>query len=648
VFDVTGNSIESIDANGNLMVTTFDGDNRSIAVKDAAGKTSKTGYDAAGNTVQTVDQNGNLTQYQFNKDNKQIGLIDPNGHQQSAAFDKNQNQLATYDGNQNGTFTGVNADNQQTGSGLATGASTGNAYNALGMAIQITDPDGNATRYLYDQAGNLIASIDPLGHSRFSAYDADNQVTKTVDRDGRSILYAYCPCGLLDGETWIAADGVTQTNVLSFNDDSADNLTSVSNNYGSYTLTYDSANRVLTQLDPFGLTLTFGYDANGNTTSVQDPLGGTLSSVYDVDNRLSSRRFSDTSSHQLRLDLSYTPISLIATETRYSDTGGTNKVGSTTNSYDPAGNVSQIQHFTGTGSSLINLQYSFDKGNRLSSETDTFNGTPTTTNYGYDTSNQLTSAGSSNYSFDANGNRTMTGYQTGTGNMLLSDGTWNYTFDNEGNVIQRVGISNNLKWIYAYDNVNHLIQATVYTFSGGIWSLSQQVTYQYDVFGNRVEEDVYTASNNTTTVTKFGYDVASDLSESRGTTTGAANSWVDLNSSNLLVMRHFFLDALDTLVARLDSSGNVAWYLADNLGSVRGLMNNSSSLIDQITFDAWGNISSESNSSNGDRYKFDGGEYSMVTGLLHFGARYYDAANGRWTSQDPIGSKAGDPDLIDM
>jgi hypothetical protein len=43
----------------------------------------------------------------------------------------------------------------------------------------------------------------------------------------------------------------------------------------------------------------------------------------------------------------------------------------------------------------------------------------------------------------------MSGYQTGIGNMLLSDGTWNYIFDDEGNVVQKVGITNNLKWIYA-------------------------------------------------------------------------------------------------------------------------------------------------------------------------------------------------------
>jgi RHS repeat-associated protein len=645
VFDAVGNAIEGIDANGNPVTATFDGDNRTTSVKDAAGNTGKAGYDGAGNVVQAIDQNGKITQYQYNKDNEQIALIDGNGHQQSAAFDKNQNQLATYDGNQNGTFSGVNADNQQTGSGLATGATMGHTYNALGAGIQVTDPDGNPTRYLYDQAGNLVASIDPLGHASYNAYNADNQVSKTVDRNGRAILYTYCPCGLLDGETWIAADGVTQTNVLTWNDDSADNLTSVSNSYGSYTLTYDSANRVLTQLDPFGVTLTLGYDANGNTTNVHDSLGGTLSSVYDLDNRLTSRRFSDTSSHQLRIDLTYMAISLVATETRYSDTGGTNKVGSTTNSYDAARNITHIQHLTGSGGSLINLQYSYDNGNRLSSETDTINGTPTTTNYGYDTSNQLTSAGSNNYSYDANGNRTMTGYQTGTGNTLLSDGTWNYSFDNEGNVAQQIGISNNLKWIYAFDNENHLTQATQYSYSGGSWALSQQLTYQYDIFGNRVEEDVYIASNNTTTVTKFGYVIAAEVRIPRGVANGTANNWADLNNSNQLVTRHLFLEGLDSIFARMDSSGTVTWYLSDHLGSIRGLMNNSSSLIDQITYDASGNISNESSPSDGDRYKFTGREWDAQLGQYYYRARYYSPSTGRFMNQDPIGFAGKDTDL---
>src|SRR5262249_9199318 len=53
----------------------------------------------------------------------------------------------------------------------------------------------------------------------------------------------------------------------------------------------------------------------------------------------------------------------------------------------------------------------------------------------------------------------------------------------------------------------------------------------------------------------------------------------------------------------------------------------------------------ESNASYGDEFKYDAGRYDAGTGLALFGLRYYDAATGRWTSQDPLGFAAGDGNL---
>src|SRR6266849_4624191 len=64
VFDVMSNTLESIDANGHITVSTLDGDDRPIAFKDPAGNISKAAFDPAGNTVQSTDPNGKLTQYQ--------------------------------------------------------------------------------------------------------------------------------------------------------------------------------------------------------------------------------------------------------------------------------------------------------------------------------------------------------------------------------------------------------------------------------------------------------------------------------------------------------------------------------------------------------------------------------------------------------
>ena len=118
-------------------------------------------------------------------------------------------------------------------------------------------------------------------------------------------------------------------------------------------------------------------------------------------------------------------------------------------------------------------------------------------------------------------------------------------------------------------------------------TLIQSATFKYDVFGNRVEEDDYKASTQVTTVTKFAYDAA-------------GNIWADLNSSNQLVDRRLFVDVNGQTqpFVRIDASGNVSWYLTDRLGSVRLITDNSAAVIDQIDYDAWGNITNETNAAS--------------------------------------------------
>jgi RHS repeat-associated protein len=125
---------------------------------------------------------------------------------------------------------------------------------------------------------------------------------------------------------------------------------------------------------------------------------------------------------------------------------------------------------------------------------------------------------------------------------------------------------------------------------------------------------------------------------------GTSATWADLNSSNAVQTRRMSLDAVDTVFARMGSDGSEAWYLADHLGSERGLMDNTGTLRDSINYDAFGNAT-ESNPSYGDRFKWTGQEFDSSTKLQLNGMRYYDPATGRWTSQDPLGFGGGDPNL---
>ena len=92
----------------------------------------------------------------------------------------------------------------------------------------------------------------------------------------------------------------------------------------------------------------------------------------------------------------------------------------------------------------------------------------------------------------------------------------------------------------------------------------------------------------------------------------------ELTRSNQLQMRRLYGDAVDQLFARENSSGTLAWYLTDRLGSVRDVLNNSSTVIDHIDYDGFGNAT-ETNSANGDRYKWTAREFDGET-LLQYKA----------------------------
>lgn len=78
---------------------------------------------------------------------------------------------------------------------------------------------------------------------------------------------------------------------------------------------------------------------------------------------------------------------------------------------------------------------------------------------------------------------------------------------------------------------------------------------------------------------------------------------------------------------------------------MRNLADDAGDLLATYTYDGFGNVLSDSNPGLGERYQFTSRERDEETGLQYSRARYYDAATGRWTSQDPLGFDAGDSNL---
>ncbi len=136
---------------------------------------------------------------------------------------------------------------------------------------------------------------------------------------------------------------------------------------------------------------------------------------------------------------------------------------------------------------------------------------------------------------------------------------------------------------------------------------------------------------------------------SGGTTTqtwivynGNSNTpYAEFNGSGTLLERYLagpsYVPGVTGMVARTNASGVTDWYLTGKLGSVRDIVDASGTVIDHITYDAFGGIHSESNPSSGSQFKFDGMQYDTISGLYNDWHRVYSSKNGLFMRIDPIG-----------
>ena len=129
----------------------------------------------------------------------------------------------------------------------------------------------------------------------------------------------------------------------------------------------------------------------------------------------------------------------------------------------------------------------------------------------------------------------------------------------------------------------------------------------------------------------------------------------------------FLYDGQLEPVAELDGSGNVVEQfvygthpnvpdyilkggveyrvITDQVGGPVLIVNaGTGAIAEQIGYDAWGNVTSDSNPGF-QPFGFAGGLYDSDTGLVHFGARDYDPQTGRWISKDPILFAGGETSL---
>ena len=98
------------------------------------------------------------------------------------------------------------------------------------------------------------------------------------------------------------------------------------------------------------------------------------------------------------------------------------------------------------------------------------------------------------------------------------------------------------------------------------------------------------------------------------------------------------------------AADDVSWTLTDQLGSVRdwAVYNpalDATSIARHVTYDAFGNLTSDSAPAVESLFLFTARPYDADAQLQNNLNRWYDPATGRWMSTDPIGFEAGDANL---
>lgn len=312
-YSANGKRTSVADANGNLAQMSYDGFDRqsrwTFPSPSAAGQVNAAdyeeyGYDPNGNRTSLRKRDGRTIAYSYDALNRVASKTFPNGGARGVfyAYDLRGLQTAArFDGPSGGdavttAYSGFGEVASSTTSMGGVSRTIGSAYNADGVRIRMTYPDGQFISYNRDGLDRFyyadVNSATLLFHTPWDTAGRVAALYRLVggnwaipssygyDGIGRPSMIAHA----------IGGAGVTST----FAYNPANQLTSVSRDNDAYAFTgYVNVDRSyvangLNQYSSAG-SASFGYDANGNLTS-----DGTTAYAYDIENRLVSTSASAT------------------------------------------------------------------------------------------------------------------------------------------------------------------------------------------------------------------------------------------------------------------------------------------------------------------------------------------------------------------
>ncbi|MFO1065395.1 MAG: RHS repeat-associated core domain-containing protein [Pirellulales bacterium] len=609
-YNTVGEVVTSTDGDGATVTITYDNWGRKKTVTDALGLVTSYEYDDFGNLKSVTAPLGRKTSYLYDGLGRLVSTTDAENH--TTAF--------TYDAN--------------------------------GSRLTLTDASGNRTEWKYDTYGRVIESKNALQKPITYQYNEAGSMSVLTRRDGTRIEYSQDLGAHTTTEKWLTASGsVVKTLTYAF--DTAGDMLNATD--GSSTIEFgyvDGLLRSETQsLAPaVSALLTTSY-TEGRVSSLSAAVNGTLDSTlsYQWTDDGYLRQIQQTAGSKTKsVVYSYDTAGLLSSVERFADAANTVSVVKTTYNYANE-RLQKITHSHGQ-TDLAKYVYAYDDAGRLQVMNSQEDGAAT---FGYDKTDQLISADYAdfadlNFSYDATGNRTGTGYVAGTDNRMSEDSKFTYQYDDNGDLIRKTAKSDGHVTEYSYDYHDRLTDVKFHDSSSG--PVKKEVTYAYDAFGRRISQKIDGNGDGTFETERYY------VNDGQRADQGNAGDEVllVLDGTGKVVNRYLHGAAVDEVLAEdtISASGDVdtLWTLGDHQGSIRDLVRfnettSSATVVDHIMYDAFGRTVDETHPEVDHLYGYTGREYDDAIALQYNRARFYDAEQGRWISQDPMSFAAGDVNL---
>lgn len=662
VYDKDNRVTEETDALGQKESYTYDKDSRVTSITDKRGFTTGFDYDAHGNIQVVTDKTGLKSHLEYDKNDNLTKVTDALGGVTTYGYDNMDNLV---------TFT--NAANK----------TTNYTYDLEGNLTSIKDPAGRTEKFDYDEKGRLTGHTQASGKKTTYDYDKLNDLLEKSYQDAKGetsekdVTYAYNSAG----ERVSMKD---QTGKSSYEYDALGRITKVtSGSKKDVSYVYDDADNLQAIVYPDGTKISYEYDLNDNLVKLTDRNRKVTTYKHDALNRVTEVTRSNGTKTEVSYDAEDHITKIVNTcgscgkvistyEYKYNDQGYV--VGETATELEAGTRKTPSwEDWYNWG----DTQKETDKADCEHQEKEI----QTTRTYEYDDNWELTRCTEKaeggkktvhNYTYDKIGNRTSYekiedgvskakyNYKYNDSNQLIKrtnakiwgDPGTTYSYDKDGNLIQECDKTNSADPVtYEYTAENRLavvkqggtvLMAAMYDGDNNrVFELDN--TYKWeDCYGDEVlipanqrTEDGNSPKEQLASLVKGG-------SNAKGyTLTEYIN---DINRENTEVLAEYGADekvrqaytygesGIGERIS-VDKSTESSYYLYDGRNSVTGILTETANLTNSYQYDPYGNLTSGT-ADGVNYYGYNGESTNVKTGLQYLRARYYNAENGTFTTED--------------